>query len=55
MGEKKRKEAAKTDFVFEKRNFTWMFIGLLFIAIGFLLMAGGGSKDPLVFNGTRAS
>ena len=50
MGEKKRKEAAKKDFVFEKRNFTWMFIGLLFIAIGFLLMAGGGSKDPLVFS-----
>ena len=52
MGEKKRKQAAKKDFVFEKINFTWMFIGLLFIAIGFVLMAGGGSKDPFVFSET---
>lgn len=27
-----------------------MFIGLAFIAIGFILMAGGGSDDPNVFN-----
>ena len=50
MGEKKRKEAAKKHFVFGKRNFVWMFIGLFFIALGFILMAGGGSKDPLVFS-----
>lgn len=50
MGEKKRKEVTKQNFVFEKRNYTWMFIGLAFIAIGFVLMAGGGSDDPNVFN-----
>ena len=50
MGEKKRKEAAKQDFIFGKRNFVWMFIGLFFIAFGFVLMAGGGSKDPLIFS-----
>lgn len=27
-----------------------MFIGLAVIALGFLLMAGGGSDDPNVFN-----
>ena len=27
-----------------------MFIGLGFIALGFILMAGGGSDDPEVFN-----
>ena len=27
-----------------------MFIGLAFIALGFILMAGGGSDDPNVFN-----
>jgi hypothetical protein len=27
-----------------------MFIGLAFIAIGFILMSGGGSDDPNVFN-----
>jgi hypothetical protein len=50
MGEKKRKEATKQTFVFEKRNYVWMFIGLGFIALGFILMAGGGSDDPNVFS-----
>ena len=27
-----------------------MFIGLAVIALGFILMAGGGSDDPNVFN-----
>jgi hypothetical protein len=27
-----------------------MFVGIFFIALGFLLMAGGGSDDPNVFN-----
>lgn len=51
MGEKKRKEAAKVNsFVFEKKNYSFMLIGLAFIALGFILMAGGGSDDPNVFN-----
>ena len=27
-----------------------MIIGLFFIAIGFILMSGGGSDDPNIFN-----
>jgi len=50
MGEKKRKQATKQNFVFEKRNYVWMFIGLGFIALGFILMSGGGSDDPIVFS-----
>ncbi|MFV0566059.1 MAG: DUF3098 domain-containing protein [Flavobacteriaceae bacterium] len=50
MGEKKRKEDAKSSFVFGKKNYTFMFIGLGLIALGFILMAGGGSNDPNVFN-----
>lgn len=50
MGEKKRKQATKQTFVFEKRNYVLMFIGLGFIALGFILMAGGGSDDPNVFS-----
>jgi len=50
MGEKKRKQATKQNFVFEKRNYIWMFIGLGFIALGFILMSGGGSDDPNVFS-----
>lgn len=50
MGEKKRKEENKASFIFGKRNYKWMFIGLGFIALGFILMSGGGSDDPNVFN-----
>lgn len=51
MGEKKRKqEAKKPQFVFEKKNYKFMLIGLAFIVIGFILMSGGGSDDPNVFN-----
>jgi len=50
MGEKKRKEASKSDFIFGKRNYKFMFIGIAFIALGLILMSGGGSDDPNVFN-----
>ncbi|OYX22699.1 MAG: hypothetical protein B7Z06_11280 [Flavobacteriales bacterium 32-35-8] len=50
MGEKKRKEESKSGFVFGRKNYKFMFIGLGCIALGFILMAGGGSDDPNVFN-----
>ena len=50
MGEKKRKEENKSEFIFGKRNYKFMFIGLAFIVIGFILMSGGGSDDPNIFN-----
>lgn len=37
-------------FVFKKKNYLWMIIGLAVIALGFILMIGGGSDDPNVFN-----
>jgi len=52
MGEQKRKEIKKTDnqFIFRRKNYQIMVIGIIFIALGFILMAGGGSDDPNVFN-----
>ncbi|MBT8253520.1 MAG: DUF3098 domain-containing protein [Flavobacteriaceae bacterium] len=50
MGEQKRKQESKQTFIFGRANYKWMFIGLGFIALGFILMAGGGSDDPNVFN-----
>ncbi len=49
---KTRKPLHKQDlnFIFGKKNYTFMFIGLAVIALGFILMAGGGSDDPNVFN-----
>lgn len=54
MGEQKRKTASiqkhQTEFIFGKKNYQWMLIGLGVIALGFILMSGGGSDDPNVFN-----
>lgn len=38
------------EFVFQKKNYLFLFIGIAFIALGFILMSGGGSDDPNVFN-----
>tara|TARA_R110002073_G_scaffold57778_4_gene146755 strand:- start:175248 stop:175490 length:243 start_codon:yes stop_codon:yes gene_type:complete len=45
-----KQEKSKQEFLFGKRNYIFMLIGLLIIALGFILMAGGGSEDPNVFN-----
>lgn len=50
MGEKKRKEDSKLEFIFQRKNYKFMLIGIAFIALGFILMAGGGSDDPTIFN-----
>ena len=44
------KNEIKTHFLFEKVNYKILLIGLGIIALGFILMAGGGSDDPNVFN-----
>ena len=40
----------KNKLLFGKRNYKFMIIGLFFIAVGFILMSGGGSDDPNIFN-----
>ncbi|MED5362848.1 MAG: DUF3098 domain-containing protein [Bacteroidota bacterium] len=40
----------KKEFIFSKNNYRLMIIGLGVIVLGFILMIGGGSKDPDVFN-----
>jgi hypothetical protein len=40
----------KQEFIFQKKNYIFMFIGIAFIALGYILMSGGGSDDPNVFN-----
>ena len=45
----KNKNSKKT-FVFQRKNYIFMIIGLLFIALGFILMSRGASDDPNVFN-----
>lgn len=50
MKKKKKIEEKQHQFLFGKRNYTFMLIGIAFITLGFILMAGGGSDDPKVFN-----
>lgn len=47
---KKGKETTSREFIFQKKNYTIMFIGLACIALGFILMSGGGTDDPNTFN-----
>ncbi|HMJ46243.1 MAG TPA: DUF3098 domain-containing protein [Ferruginibacter sp.] len=39
-----------TNTLFTRENYKWMIIGLVVMAIGFFLMAGGKSSDINVFN-----
>ncbi len=40
----------KKDFLFENSNYKILLVGMVVIALGFILMAGGGSTDPNVFS-----
>jgi hypothetical protein len=42
--------SSKKEFIFQKRNYQYMFIGLAFITLGFILMSGGSDEDPNIFN-----
>jgi hypothetical protein len=41
---------SRAGFAFGKENYRLLLIGLGLIVLGFLLMIGGGSKDPNVFS-----
>ena len=40
----------KPVFLFDKVNYKILLVGLAVIALGFILMSGGGSEDPNVWN-----
>ena len=37
-------------FLFGKRNYQLLFVAIAVVALGYILMAGGGSDDPNIFN-----
>ena len=45
---KKKPELKK--FLFGNKNYKVLFIAIIVISLGFVLMSGGGSQDPYVFN-----
>ena len=54
MAEKKSTSAASKEIksysIFEKENYLWMLGGIIIMAIGLFLMAGGKSNDPNQFH-----
>lgn len=47
---KKSEDIVRPIFAFGKENYILMVVGVVLIVLGFILMTGGGSKDPNVFN-----
>jgi hypothetical protein len=46
----KKDNVKETGFALGKENYKLMAIGFAVIVVGFILMVGGGSDDPEVFN-----
>lgn len=46
----KNKNENPQEFLFDKINYKILLVGIAVIALGFILMSGGGSDDPNVFN-----
>lgn len=50
MANVKKQQPATVNPLFTKDNYMWMLAGIVVMAIGFFLMAGGKSDDPTKFN-----
>jgi len=50
MSNDKKQPAPNNNNLFTKDNYIWMLAGLAVMALGFILMSGGKSNDPKVFN-----
>ncbi|MFT3936757.1 MAG: DUF3098 domain-containing protein [Chitinophagaceae bacterium] len=50
MSEKKQVSVKTSAPLFARENFVWMIAGIVVIALGMLLMSGGKSTNPAVFD-----
>ena len=50
MAKKPEVNSPNPGFALAKENYTYLIIGFVIIMVGFLLMVGGKSPDPNVFN-----
>ena len=41
---------AEKDYLFNKRRYRFLILSIFIIGVGFLLMSGGESTDPDIFN-----
>jgi hypothetical protein len=49
----KQNEVQKADFALGKENYKLLAIGFAIIVFGFILMIGGKSTNPAIFNGNE--
>ena len=47
------KQISDERFAVSKRNILWIIVGLLLMVLGYILMIGGGTKDPNIFTGEQ--
>ena len=45
-----KENSKKPEFLFSATNYKILIIGLVLIALGFILMSGGANENPNVFN-----
>ena len=45
-----KENTKKPEFLFSATNYKILIIGLVVIALGFILMSGGANENPNVFN-----
>ncbi|MEJ7609608.1 MAG: DUF3098 domain-containing protein [Ferruginibacter sp.] len=50
MLKEKKETVISNNNLFSRENYMWMLAGLVSLALGFFLMAGGKSSDPKVFD-----
>ncbi|MCA1764131.1 MAG: DUF3098 domain-containing protein [Cryomorphaceae bacterium] len=50
MADKENKPSKGETFALGKDNYKWLLIGIGVVILGFILMIGGGSEDPMKFN-----
>lgn len=46
----KKNQQQERALIFGKKDYVWIVSGILLMALGFLLMTGGGSDNPNEFN-----
>jgi len=46
----KETNTQKNEFLFDRVNYKFLLIGIGVIALGFILMSGGGTDNPAVFS-----
>ena len=50
MAKKSEEKSSNPGFALAKENYLYLMVGFVIIIVGFLLMVGGKSTDPNIFN-----